>query len=70
MKESEEELYNEAQEDLMPPAPDLKPLGGSVAFARGGVVRKSKSILKKEGVTEEKKKRVRMLFPEDTMTPL
>ena len=67
----DEEMYG-AMEDIMPRPRSPSPLGGSVAFARAPL-RKSKSILKEkkqptEG--EEKKKKVRMLFPVDTVTPI
>ena len=69
MKEKEEEIYSEEQ-DLLPPAlppPSIEELS---AFSRGPL-RKSKSILKdKKVLPEEKKKRVRMLFPEDTVSPV
>ena len=65
-----EEVYGETGDmaDILPPPPDPEPLGGSLSFARAPL-RKSKSILKKptEG---EKKKKVRMLFPSDTVTPI
>ena len=66
----EEEMYG-ALEDILPPPPSPPPLGGSLTFARAPL-RKSKSILKEKKSGEDKKseKRVRMLFPEDTVTPI
>lgn len=65
----DEEMYG-AMEDIMPRPRSPSPLGGSVAFARAPL-RKSKSILKEKKLEgEEKKKKVRMLFPEDTVTPI
>ena len=68
--ECEEEVYG-ALEDILPPPPSPEALGGSLTFARAPL-RKSKSILKEKKSGEEKKaeKRVRMLFPEDTVTPI
>ena len=68
--ECEEEVYG-AMEDILPPPPSPQSLGGSLTFARAPL-RKSKSILKEKKSGEEKKaeKRVRMLFPEDTVTPI
>ena len=64
----DEEMYG-AMEDILPPPPEPEPLGGSLAFARAPL-RKSKSILKKPADGGEKKKKVRMLFPSDTVTPI
>lgn len=70
LKDEEEDVYG-AMEDFLPPPPSPEPLGGSVTFARAPI-RKSKSILKEKKPVEgeEKKKKVRMLFPVDTVTPL
>ena len=66
----EEEMYGTI-EDILPPPPSPPPLGGSLTFARAPL-RKSKSILKEKKSGDDKKteKRVRMLFPEDTVTPI
>ena len=66
-----EEMYGVTGDmtDILPPPPEPEPLGGSVAFARAPL-RKSKSILKKPADGGEKKKKVRMLFPSDTVTPI
>ena len=71
MKDECEELYGAMGEVMLPPPPSPPPLGGSVSFARAPL-RKSKSILKEKKTVEgeEKKKKVRMLFPEDTVTPI
>ena len=69
MKEEGEEIYS-AESDLLPPAPSPPPIEKSSPFSRGHL-QKSKSILKeKKSSPEDKKKRVRMLFPEDTVTPI
>ena len=69
MKEEGEEIYS-AESDLLPPAPSPPPINESSPFSRGPL-QKSKSILKeKNSSPEEKKKRVRMLFPEDTVTAI
>ena len=69
MKEEGEEIYS-AESDLLPKAPLPPPIIESSPFSRGPLL-KSKSILKvKNSSPEEKKKRVRMLFPEDTVTPI
>ena len=66
-----EEVYGVTGDmtDILPPPPEPEPLGGSLAFARAPL-RKSKSILKKPADGGEKKKKVRMLFPSDTVTPI
>ena len=66
-----EEVYGVTGDmtDILPPPPEPEPLGGSLAFARAPL-RKSKSILKKPADSGEKKKKVRMLFPSDTVTPI
>ena len=68
---SEEEMYGVTGDmtDILPPPPEPEPLGGSLAFARAPL-RKSKSILKKPADGGDKKKKVRMLFPSDTVTPI
>ena len=71
MKEEDDEEMYSGGGDLLPPAPTPEPLGGSITFARGAPGRKSKGILKTTtAAPEEKKKRVRMLFPVDTVTPI
>jgi len=67
LKEEGEELYTPGKE-LLPPPPS--PPLAEESFSRGPL-RKSKSILKEKKVDPgEKKKRVRMLFPEDTVSPI
>ena len=69
MKEAAGEIYGPGL-DLLPPAPPPPPIEEKSSFVRDNL-RKSKSILKdKNPNVEEKKKRVRMLFPEDTVTPI
>jgi len=69
MKEAADEIYAPGL-DLLPPVPPPPPVEEKSSFVRDNL-RKSKSILKdKNPNVEEKKKRVRMLFPEDTVTPI
>ena len=69
MKEEGEEIYS-AESDLLPPAPSPPTIHESSPLSRGPL-QNSKSILKeKNSSPEEKKKRVRMLFPKNTVTPI
>ena len=71
LKECEDEMYG-VMEEILPPPPELPSLGGSVTLAKAPPP-KVKPILKEkkaDGEGDEKKKRVRMLFPIDTVTPI